>query len=74
MMFHPGPVFGGYDNSDVYGAALWRGPFTLLLAYRSVIRLDDGETDYSKVREEKRAYRADNPSSSPVSEDLEQGM
>lgn len=45
MMFHPGPVFGGYDNSDTYGAAMWRGPFTLLLAYRSVIKLWDGESD-----------------------------
>ena len=61
MMFHPGGVFGGYDNSDIYGAALWRGPFSLLLAYRTVIRLWDGEKDYSEVREEKRAYRAANP-------------
>ena len=74
MMFHPGPVFGGYDNSDVYGAALWRGPLTLLLAYRSVIRLDDGETDYSKVREEKRAYRASNPTSTPNADDVEEGL
>jgi hypothetical protein len=60
MMFHPGGVFGGYDNSDVYGAALWRGPFTLLLAYRSVIRLWDGEKDYAAVRAEGRAFRAAN--------------
>lgn len=57
MMFHPGGVLGGYDNSDVYGAAMWRGPLTLLLAYRSVIRLWDGEKDYAAEREEKRAYR-----------------
>jgi hypothetical protein len=38
VMFHS-DVFGGYDNSDVYGAALWRGPMTFLLAYRSVIEL-----------------------------------
>jgi hypothetical protein len=74
MMFHPGAVFGAYDNSDVYGAALWRGPFTLLLAYRSVIRLDDGETDYSKVREEKRAYRAANQTTQPGADDLDQGL
>jgi hypothetical protein len=40
MLFHSGPVFGGgYDNRDVYGAALWRGPFTFLLVYRSVISI-----------------------------------
>jgi len=41
MYFHSGPVFGGgYDNRDVYGAALWRAPLTFLLVYRSVITLD----------------------------------
>jgi hypothetical protein len=30
---------GGYDNRDVYGSALWRGPFTFLLVYRSVISI-----------------------------------
>lgn len=40
MLFHSGPVFGGgYDNRDVYGSALWRGPFTFLMVYRSVIEL-----------------------------------
>lgn len=40
MLFHSGPVFGGgYDNRDNYGSAMWRGPFTFLLAYRSVIDL-----------------------------------
>jgi hypothetical protein len=40
MMFHSGEILGGgYDNTDVYGAALFRGPFTFLLAYRSVISL-----------------------------------
>jgi hypothetical protein len=41
MLFHSGPVFGGgYDNRDVYGAALWRAPLTFLLVYRSVIMLE----------------------------------
>ena len=40
MLFHSGEVFGGgYDNRDVYGAALFRGPMTFLLVYRSVINL-----------------------------------
>jgi hypothetical protein len=40
MNFHSGPVLGGgIDNRDVYGAALWRGPLTFLLVYRSVIDL-----------------------------------
>lgn len=70
MMFHPGAVFGGYDNSDVYGAALWRGPFTLLLAYRSVIRLWDGEKDYTAVRADKRAFReASRPQQPPPGDD-----
>lgn len=40
MLFHSGPVLGGgYDNRDVYGAALFRAPLTFLLVYRSVINL-----------------------------------
>jgi hypothetical protein len=40
MMFHSGPIFGaGIDNRDVYGAAVLRGPLTLVLAYRSQIEL-----------------------------------
>jgi hypothetical protein len=40
MMFHSGPIFGaGFDNRDVYGSAVFRGPFTFLLAYRSQISL-----------------------------------
>jgi hypothetical protein len=39
MLFHSGSTFGGTDNSDVYGAAILRGPMTLLLAYRTVIEL-----------------------------------
>jgi hypothetical protein len=40
MMFHSGPVFGGgYDNRDVYGWPLLRGPATFLLVYRSQINL-----------------------------------
>jgi len=40
MYFHSGPVFGGgIDNRDVYGSALFRGPLTFLLVYRSVIDL-----------------------------------
>jgi hypothetical protein len=40
MNFHSGPVFGGgIDNRDVYGSALFRGPLTFLLVYRSVIDL-----------------------------------
>jgi hypothetical protein len=51
MNFHSGPVFGGgIDNRDVYGSALWRGPLTFLLVYRSVIDLwnpdlEDDEDD-----------------------------
>jgi hypothetical protein len=40
MLFHSGPIFGaGMDNRDVYGSALFRGPLTFLLAYRSQIEL-----------------------------------
>ncbi|MDD9938698.1 MAG: hypothetical protein OXT09_34120 [Myxococcales bacterium] len=40
MMFHSGEIFGGgYDNTDVYGMAVFRGPLTFMLAYRSVIAL-----------------------------------
>ena len=39
MTFHSGDTFGGYDNSDVYGMALLRGPTTFTFAYRSVIDL-----------------------------------
>lgn len=40
MLFHSGPVFGGgFDNRDDYGAALFRGPMSFLLVYRSVINL-----------------------------------
>ena len=39
VLFHSGDTFGGYDNSGVYGAAMFRGPMNLLLAYRSVIDL-----------------------------------
>jgi hypothetical protein len=40
MDFHSGPVFGGgIDNRDTYGSALWRGPMTFLLVYRSAIHL-----------------------------------
>jgi hypothetical protein len=40
MYFHTGPIFdGGYDNTEVYGSALFRGPMTFLLVYRSIIEL-----------------------------------
>jgi hypothetical protein len=40
MLFHSGQIAGGgYDNRDVYGAALFRAPLTFLLVYRSVINL-----------------------------------
>lgn len=38
MLFHS-DALGGYDNSDVYGMAILRGPATFTLAYRSVISL-----------------------------------
>jgi hypothetical protein len=39
MLFHAGDSLGGYDNSDVYGMAVLRGPISFTLAYRSVINL-----------------------------------
>ena len=39
MLFHSHDLFGGYDNEDVYGWAILRGPITFLLAYRSQITL-----------------------------------
>jgi hypothetical protein len=40
LMFHNGgKVLGGYDNSDVYGMAILRGPIQALLAYRVVLDL-----------------------------------
>lgn len=38
VLFHS-EALGGYDNEDVYGWALLRGPVSFLLAYRSVIEL-----------------------------------
>ncbi len=37
MLFHAGDELGGYDNSDVYGMAVLRGPASFTLAYRSII-------------------------------------
>ena len=39
MLFHAGDALGGYDNSDVYGMAVLRGPLAFTLVYRSVISL-----------------------------------
>lgn len=39
VLVHPGDTFGGYDNSDIYGLAVLRGPIMITLAYRSVIEL-----------------------------------
>lgn len=39
ILFHAGDALGGYDNSDVYGMAVTRGPISFTLAYRSVISL-----------------------------------
>ena len=39
MLFHVHDVFGGYDNEDVYGWALLRGPISFLFVYRSQIGL-----------------------------------
>jgi hypothetical protein len=39
MLFHAGDALGGYDNSEVYGMAVLRGPVAFTLAYRSVISL-----------------------------------
>lgn len=59
MLLHTGPIFGeGYDNREVYGAAMWRGPLTILFAYRSVIKLWNGEKDYGAERADTRELRA----------------
>jgi hypothetical protein len=40
MLFTSGPIFGkGFDNRDNYGSAPFRGPYTFLIVYRSVIQL-----------------------------------
>ena len=39
LLVHPGGAIGGYDNRDVYGMAILRGPVAFTLAYRSVINL-----------------------------------
>lgn len=39
MLFHDPGVTGGYDNEQVYGSHIWRGPFTLTLAYRAQLAL-----------------------------------
>jgi hypothetical protein len=39
MLFHAGDALGGYDNSNVYGMAVLRGPLSFTLVYRSVIGL-----------------------------------
>lgn len=40
LMFHNGgKVLGGFDNSDVYGMPILRGPIQALLAYRVVLDL-----------------------------------
>lgn len=39
MLFHAGDALGGYDNKNVYGLAVLRGPISFTLAYRSVISL-----------------------------------
>lgn len=39
MLFHVPSLTGGYNNKYVYGSHLWRGPFMLLLAYRTLITL-----------------------------------
>jgi hypothetical protein len=39
LLFHPGGELGGYDNRQVYGMAVLRGPVQFTLAYRSVINL-----------------------------------
>jgi hypothetical protein len=58
MLLHTGPIAGeGYDNRDVYGAALWRGPITVLFAYRTVIQLWNGEKDFLGQRAEQRELR-----------------
>jgi hypothetical protein len=39
MLFHAGDALGGYDNSNVYGMAVLRGPLAFTLVYRAVIAL-----------------------------------
>ncbi|HET6334486.1 MAG TPA: hypothetical protein VFG30_14785 [Polyangiales bacterium] len=39
VLVNAGDSLGGYDNSDVYGLAVLRGPISFTLAYRSVISL-----------------------------------
>jgi hypothetical protein len=39
LLVHPGGTVGGYDNKNVYGMAVLRGPVGFTLAYRSVINL-----------------------------------
>jgi hypothetical protein len=39
MLFHAGDALGGYDNSNIYGMAVLRGPLAFTLVYRTVISL-----------------------------------
>ena len=39
LFYHPGGDLGGYDNKNVYGMAVLRGPIQFTFAYRSVINL-----------------------------------
>jgi hypothetical protein len=39
LLYHPGGSLGGYDNRQVYGMAVLRGPLQFTLVYRSVINL-----------------------------------
>jgi len=39
LLFHPGGELGGYDNRQVYGMAVLRGPMQFTFVYRSVINL-----------------------------------
>ena len=39
FLWHDARITGGYDNRDTYGSHLWRGPFSLLLAYRAQMTL-----------------------------------
>lgn len=39
MLFHAGDALVGYDNSNVYGLPVLRGPVMFTLAYRSMISL-----------------------------------
>lgn len=44
MLFTSGPIFGkGIDNRDDYGGAPFRGPFTFLIVYRSIIEIGHTE-------------------------------